>query len=87
MKAADLFANGRSSRKLSELTSDFLCAHLEPTKPIAEFLSDSSLGANFTAGVREREDVSRSREAGAAVWETAWSVGRELYVARRALEY
>ena len=27
-------------------------------------------GANFTAGVREREDASRTRAAGDSVWET-----------------
>jgi hypothetical protein len=29
-----------------------------------------SQGANFTAGVPEREDASGTREAGDAVWET-----------------
>jgi hypothetical protein len=31
---------------------------------------NGSQGANFTTGVREREDANRTREVGDSVWET-----------------
>ena len=37
---------------------------------IMRIVPSGSQGANFTTGVREREDASRTREVGDSVWET-----------------
>jgi protein O-mannosyl-transferase len=42
-------------------------------------------GANSTAGLREREDANRCREAGGSVWETEWSVVRDLFIEKLPL--